>query len=109
MNAKDIQDCGKFSAYLIWVRLASSAHRQRASSRYQLRQPSLYQATTYTGDQSEKTRQSHTMSTSKNAPKTEPTTKKFGKGQRTVPHPTKKAQKFYPVEDAAKPRKVCLT
>lgn len=38
--------------------------------------------------------------------KTDPTTKKFGKGERTVPHHSKKAQKWYPAEDEAKPKKV---
>ncbi|MCJ1273544.1 hypothetical protein MMC21_001337 [Puttea exsequens] len=33
-------------------------------------------------------------------------TKKFGKGERKIPHHTTKAKKFYPVEDEAKPRKV---
>jgi len=31
--------------------------------------------------------------------KTEPTTKKFGSGSRSVPHHSKKAQKWYPAED----------
>lgn len=35
-----------------------------------------------------------------------PTTKTFGKSTRTVPHPSEKAQKWYPAEDEAKPRKV---
>ena len=35
-----------------------------------------------------------------------PTTKTFGKSTRSVPHPTEKAQKWYPAEDEAKPRKV---
>lgn len=33
--------------------------------------------------------------------------KKFGKGTRSVPHHSEKAQKWYPAEDEAKPRKVC--
>lgn len=33
-------------------------------------------------------------------------TKKFGKGQRTVPHPSQKAQKWYPVDDESQPKKV---
>ncbi|KAI4247304.1 MAG: hypothetical protein LQ352_006193 [Teloschistes flavicans] len=33
-------------------------------------------------------------------------TKKFGKGEREVPHHTQKAKKFYPAEDESKPRKV---
>ena len=35
-----------------------------------------------------------------------PTTKTFGKSTRSVPHATEKAQKWYPAEDEAKPRKV---
>jgi large subunit ribosomal protein L6e len=35
-----------------------------------------------------------------------PTTKTFGKSTRSVPHPSEKAQKWYPAEDEAKPRKV---
>lgn len=38
--------------------------------------------------------------------KAEHKTKKFGKGERNVPHHTQKAKKFYPAEDEAKPRKV---
>ncbi|KAL8656274.1 MAG: hypothetical protein Q9210_000365 [Variospora velana] len=33
-------------------------------------------------------------------------TKKFGKGEREVPHHTQKAKKFYPAEDESKPKKV---
>jgi len=33
------------------------------------------------------------------------TTKKFGKGERTVPHHTQKASKFYPAYDEKQPRK----
>ncbi|BDD54687.1 hypothetical protein MPDQ_004725 [Monascus purpureus] len=33
-------------------------------------------------------------------------TKQFGKGQRTVPHPVQKAQKWYPVDDEPQPKKV---
>ena len=33
-------------------------------------------------------------------------TKKFGKGERTIPHHTQKAKKYYPAEDEAKPKKV---
>jgi len=36
-------------------------------------------------------------------------TKKFGKGERTVPHPSQKAQKWYPVEDEPQPKKVRKT
>jgi len=42
------------------------------------------------------------MSDSKPAP----TTKKFGKSSRSVPHHTEKASRFYPAEDLAKQRKV---
>jgi len=35
-----------------------------------------------------------------------PTTKTFGKSTRSVPHSSEKAQKWYPAEDEAKPRKV---
>ncbi|MCJ1227809.1 hypothetical protein MMC12_004468 [Toensbergia leucococca] len=34
------------------------------------------------------------------------TTKKFGKGERHIPHHTQKAKKFYPAEDESKPKKV---
>lgn len=34
--------------------------------------------------------------------------KKFGKGTRTVPHHSEKAQKWYPAEADAQPRKVRL-
>jgi hypothetical protein len=33
-------------------------------------------------------------------------TKKFGKGERHVPHPSVKAQRFYPAEDETTPRTV---
>ena len=49
---------------------------------------------------------SHPMASSKTDSKSEPKTKKFGKGERTVPHSSQKAKKFYPAEDEAKPRKV---
>jgi large subunit ribosomal protein L6e len=35
-------------------------------------------------------------------------TKKFGKGERTVPHHSQKAQKWYSVEDEAQPKKVSI-
>ena len=40
----------------------------------------------------------------------EPTgqTKKFGKGEREIPHHSQKAKKYYPAEDESKPKKVCL-
>ncbi|KAI9722241.1 MAG: hypothetical protein M1812_001713 [Candelaria pacifica] len=34
------------------------------------------------------------------------TTKKFGKGEREIPHHSQKAKKWYPTEDENKPRKV---
>ncbi|KAL9621582.1 MAG: hypothetical protein Q9160_003974 [Pyrenula sp. 1 TL-2023] len=34
-----------------------------------------------------------------------PQTKKFGKGERTIPHSSQKAQKWYPAEDVAQPKK----
>ncbi|KAJ5634007.1 60S ribosomal protein L6 [Penicillium herquei] len=36
-------------------------------------------------------------------------TKQFGKGQRIVPHPAQKAQKWYPVDDESQPKKVRKT
>lgn len=33
-------------------------------------------------------------------------TKQFGKGQRTVPKPDQKAQKWYPVDEEPQPKKV---
>merc|ERR1712187_547029 len=36
-------------------------------------------------------------------------TKQFGKGQRTVPRPAQKAQKWYPVDDESQPKKVRKT
>lgn len=47
------------------------------------------------------------MSTKQDAGKVEHKTKKFGKSERTVPHHTQKAKKFYPAEDESKPKKVC--
>ncbi|WPG99624.1 60s ribosomal protein l6-a [Acrodontium crateriforme] len=40
---------------------------------------------------------------------TAPTTKKFQKGERTVPHASQKASKYYPAEDEAQPKKVRKT
>ncbi len=34
-------------------------------------------------------------------------TKKFGSGERKIPHHTEKAPKYYPAEDVAKPKTVC--
>ena len=34
------------------------------------------------------------------------TTKKFGKGERKVPHPSTKARRYYPAEDEITPKKV---
>ncbi|MCJ1471333.1 hypothetical protein MMC07_009981 [Pseudocyphellaria aurata] len=36
-------------------------------------------------------------------------TKKFGKGERKIPHHTQKAKKYYPPEDESKPKKVRKT
>jgi hypothetical protein len=36
----------------------------------------------------------------------QPTTKKFGKGERSIPHHTQRASKYYPAEDAIVPKKV---
>lgn len=46
------------------------------------------------------------MSTKQEAGKVESKTKKFGKGERTIPHSSQKAKKFYPAEDESKPKKV---
>lgn len=46
------------------------------------------------------------MSAKQEATKAEHKTKKFGKGERSIPHHTQKAKKFYPAEDEAKPKKV---
>ena len=35
-------------------------------------------------------------------------TKKFGKSERTIPHPSQKAQKWYPTEDEQQPKKVSV-
>jgi large subunit ribosomal protein L6e len=35
-------------------------------------------------------------------------TKKFGKGERTIPHSSQKAQKWYSVEDEPQPKKVSI-
>lgn len=34
------------------------------------------------------------------------TTKKFGKGEREIPHHTQKAKKYYPAEDESSPKRV---
>ena len=47
------------------------------------------------------------MSAKQEATKAEHKTKKFGKSERSIPHHTQKAKKFYPAEDEAKPKKVC--
>jgi hypothetical protein len=38
----------------------------------------------------------------------QPQTKKFGKSERTVPHKSQKASKWYPAEDQKQPKKVCV-
>ena len=35
-----------------------------------------------------------------------PTTQKFSKGERSIPHHSQKASKYYPAEDVAVPKKV---
>jgi hypothetical protein len=47
--------------------------------------------------------QSPTMSS-----QAKPQTKKFQKGERIIPTSTDKALKYYPAEDEAAPRKVCI-
>ena len=47
------------------------------------------------------------MSAKQEATKAEHKTKKFGKSERSIPHHTQKAKKFYPAEDEAKPKRVC--
>jgi large subunit ribosomal protein L6e len=37
-----------------------------------------------------------------------PTTKKFGKGERSIPHPSQKASKYYPAEDVSAPKQVSV-
>ncbi|KAI4101930.1 MAG: hypothetical protein LQ339_004820 [Xanthoria mediterranea] len=46
------------------------------------------------------------MSAQKGSEKPASKTKKFGKGEREIPHHTQKAKKFYPAEDESKPKKV---
>ena len=46
------------------------------------------------------------MSAKQDSTKAEHKTKKFGKSDRSIPHHTQKAKKFYPAEDEAKPKKV---
>lgn len=46
------------------------------------------------------------MSAKQEATKAEHKTKEFGKSERSIPHHTQKAKKFYPAEDEAKPKKV---
>lgn len=36
-------------------------------------------------------------------------TKKFGKGERTIPAAADKASKYYPAEDESQPKKVCIS
>ena len=48
------------------------------------------------------------MSAKQDSSKPAGQTKKFGKGEREVPHHTQKAKKFYPAEDEYKPKKVCV-
>lgn len=37
---------------------------------------------------------------------TKPTTQKFSKGERSIPHHSQKASKYYPAEDVVAPKKV---
>lgn len=46
------------------------------------------------------------MSAKQEASKADHKTKKFGKSERSIPHHTQKAKKFYPAEDESKPKKV---
>ena len=46
------------------------------------------------------------MSTKQESSKPAGQTKKFGKGEREIPHHTQKAKKYYPAEDEYKPKKV---
>lgn len=48
------------------------------------------------------------MSSKQQSSKPESQTKKFGKGEREIPHHTQKAKKYYPAEDESKPKKVGL-
>jgi large subunit ribosomal protein L6e len=50
----------------------------------------------------------HTSTTAILMADAKPTTKKFGKGgERSIPHHSQKASKYYPAEDVAQPKKVC--
>ena len=46
------------------------------------------------------------MSTQQDSSVPAGTTKKFGKGEREIPHHTQKAKKYYPAEDESKPKRV---
>ncbi|KAL8794466.1 MAG: hypothetical protein Q9195_002939 [Heterodermia aff. obscurata] len=46
------------------------------------------------------------MSTQQDSSVPSSTTKKFGKGEREIPHRTQKARKYYPAEDESKPKRV---
>ncbi|KAA6411091.1 MAG: 60S ribosomal L6 [Lasallia pustulata] len=46
------------------------------------------------------------MSATQGSDKAAGKTKKFGKGEREIPHHSQKAKKYYPAEDERKPRKV---
>ena len=52
------------------------------------------------------TKSTKSAKSAKSDTKQEHKTKKFGKGERSIPHSSQKAKKFYPAEDEAKPRKV---
>ena len=46
------------------------------------------------------------MSTQQDSSVPSSTTKKFGKGEREIPHHTQKAKKYYPADDESKPKRV---
>ncbi|KAG7006744.1 60S ribosomal protein L6-2 [Physcia stellaris] len=46
------------------------------------------------------------MSTQQDSSAPSSTTKKFGKGERSIPHHSQKAKKYYPAEDESKPKRV---
>ncbi|MCJ1422170.1 hypothetical protein MMC29_000049 [Sticta canariensis] len=49
------------------------------------------------------------MSSKKDSSKPASQLKRFGKGEREIPHHTQKAKKYYPAEDESKPKKVRKT
>lgn len=81
--------------------LSELAHNQVAHS---FQNPDQQQVKTLTTDQ--RILLIHQTAKALNMSSSAPTTKTFGKSTRSVPHSTEKAQKWYPAEDEAKPRKV---